>query len=760
METNVHRNALKSGYRLHWYQIERVLGQGGFGITYLAQDSNLDCPVAIKEYLPVEISMREATSAIYPVSGDWTQQYRWGLERFIAEARLLAKFKHPHIVRVLNVFEANNSAYMVMAYEEGESLQHIFKCRKTMDEAELLTILIPILNGLEKIHQSGFIHRDVKPANIFIRTDGSPVLLDFGSARLALGEKTLTLTALYSPGYAPMEQYYSKGDLQGPWTDIYALSATLYRAVAGVAPVDALNRSQGIFRGSTDPLKPALELGRDRYTDAFLKAIDHGLAFKPELRPQSIAIWRQEFSAPKSSPASMPSIPMGAEGTDVDTTNLAATLPSVTDDSQPMEDLERHQTQPESLRTMSGIWRWGITVGLCVGIVSVSMFLWLNRGSFFENSAPTKPVNARTPPLTVEPVVTDEPLSATETKVPPTETDQAKPPGAEPPTDIDVSRPQNNQEELSKNEQINDLLAAASRDIKAFHLTRPKGNNALEKYRAVLALQPDQQEATQGIREIMDRLLRLANEAIQHKDWAKALARIDQAATIEPEARDVAMARKALNIRKAEYEKQSADAQKEARSQDPKQNVKTLIDLAMQAMGRTEWHKTHVYLDRAAAIEPENDDIVLLRDELVSRRTKAATPPLAAQKGPTSEEAGSEEPRSAPAVSALVKIQKATSSLPTARPGETIRFYTEYSLTLPAGTKYTFLEATWVLTRNGKKMGKEGIVSRMVNPGVNTASTELILPQYTKPGRFMVEHKVQAADSSAVAKSHFSVVLK
>ena len=760
METNVHRNALKSGYRLHWYQIERVLGQGGFGITYLAQDSNLDCPVAIKEYLPVEISMREATSAIYPVSGDWTQQYRWGLERFIAEARLLAKFKHPHIVRVLNVFEANNSAYMVMAYEEGESLEHILKRRKTMDEAELLTILIPILNGLEKIHQSGFIHRDVKPANIFIRTDGSPVLLDFGSARLALGEKTRTLTALYSPGYAPMEQYYSKSDLQGPWTDIYALSATLYRAVAGVAPVDALERSQGIFSGSIDPLKPALELGRDRYTDAFLKAIDHGLGFKPELRPQSIAIWRQEFSALQSSPASMPSIPMRTEGTDVDTINLAATLPSATDDSQRMEDLKRHREQPKSLRTMSGIRRWGITVGLCVGIVSVSTLLWLNRGSFFENSAPTKPVNARTPPLTVEPVVTDEPLSATETKVPPTETDQAKPPGAEPPTDIDVSPPQNNQKEISKGEQINDLLAAASRDIKASHLTKPKGNNAIEKYRAVLALQPDQLEATQGIREIVDRLLRLANKAIQHKDWAKALAHIDQAATIEPEARDVAMARKALNIRKAEYEKQFTDAQKEAQSQDPKQNVKTLIDLAMQAMGRTEWDKAQVYLDQAAAIEPEDDDIVLLRDELISRRTKVTTPPLAPQKGPTSEEAGSEEPRSAPEASALVKIQKATSSLPTARPGETISFYTEYSLTLPAGTKYTFLEATWVLKRNGKKMGKEGIFSRMVKPGVNTVSTELTLPQYTKPGRFMVEHKVQAGDSTDVAKSYFSVVLK
>ena len=161
----------------------KILGQGGFGITYLAYDSNLDEDVAIKEYLPIELAVREGDYSVHPVSEDHGNNFQWGLERFISEARTLTRFKHPNIVRVRNVFEDNNTAYMVMEYEEGESLQELLSRRKTMEEAEILNILLPILGGLQLIHEKKFIHRDIKPANIFIRKDGSPVLLDFGSAR-------------------------------------------------------------------------------------------------------------------------------------------------------------------------------------------------------------------------------------------------------------------------------------------------------------------------------------------------------------------------------------------------------------------------------------------------------------------------------------------------------------------------------------------------------------------------------------------------
>ncbi len=184
MPGKIHRNSLKPGHKVLWYEIKEVLGQGGFGITYLAYDPNLKTNVAIKEYLPIELAVREGDFSVHPVTEDLGKQYTWGLERFITEAQTLAKFKHPNLVRVLSVSEENNTAYMVMEYEEGQSLQEKLKGKRTLEEAELLKILIPILGGLEIVHKAGFIHRDIKPDNIFIREDGSPVLLDFGSAPL------------------------------------------------------------------------------------------------------------------------------------------------------------------------------------------------------------------------------------------------------------------------------------------------------------------------------------------------------------------------------------------------------------------------------------------------------------------------------------------------------------------------------------------------------------------------------------------------
>ncbi|MFQ5658818.1 MAG: serine/threonine protein kinase [Gammaproteobacteria bacterium] len=293
-----YRNSLQPGYKLHWYLIRSVLGQGGFGITYLAEDTNLDQLVAIKEFLPVEMAMREGDACIQPVSGDYGEQFKWGLERFISEAQTLARFKHENIVRVFTVFPENNTAYMIMECEQGQGLHEILKTRKTIPEDELTGILMPLLDGLEQIHEAGFIHRDIKPPNIFIREDGSPVLLDFGSARQSFGQQTRTLTSLISPGYAPFEQYVSKSDRQGPWTDVYGLGATLYRAVTGKHPLAAMDRSEALLHTGRDIYVPANEICRDRYSEGFLRCIDHAMAFKAADRPQSIASWRQQFNAP------------------------------------------------------------------------------------------------------------------------------------------------------------------------------------------------------------------------------------------------------------------------------------------------------------------------------------------------------------------------------------------------------------------------------------------------------------------------------
>lgn len=178
-------NALPSDFDVHWYKISRVLGHGGFGITYLALDTNLDQAVAIKEYLPGSIAMRGPNHEVLPLTLDHATDYAWGLERFISEGRTLARFDHPAVVRVLSVFEAHGTAYLVMRFERGSTLGAILKDKKTLPETELVKILEACMEGLETVHKAGFIHRDIKPPNIYLRDDGGAVLIDFGSARQA-----------------------------------------------------------------------------------------------------------------------------------------------------------------------------------------------------------------------------------------------------------------------------------------------------------------------------------------------------------------------------------------------------------------------------------------------------------------------------------------------------------------------------------------------------------------------------------------------
>jgi TPR repeat protein/tRNA A-37 threonylcarbamoyl transferase component Bud32 len=301
-------NALKRGFLLHWYEIKSILGQGGFGITYLAYDKNLAHEVAIKEYVPVELSGRGTDNSVVPFSPELEQRYRWGLERFIEEARTLGHFKHPSIVSVRNVFEANNTAYMVMDYELGESLQDILTRRKVMDEADIRTTIFPIIEGVKLVHAHGFVHRDIKPANIFVRVDGEPVLLDFGSARQAMVETHNAITSVFSKGYAPIEQYQSEEEQQGPWTDIYALGATLYRAITGIPPVDAIDRSSSLSMSSRDPYVPAMEVGKDRYSPELLKLIDDALRFNSQDRPQTMSEWLAGFNVATDAAAAQPDV--------------------------------------------------------------------------------------------------------------------------------------------------------------------------------------------------------------------------------------------------------------------------------------------------------------------------------------------------------------------------------------------------------------------------------------------------------------------
>ncbi len=287
------RNALPMQSMLQEYRIEQVLGAGGFGITYRARDTNLDKDVAIKEYLPGELAMRAPDGKVVAQGTTHEAGYQWGLERFLQEARTLAKFSHPHIVRVLRYFEANATAYMVMDYEQGDPLKTVLQHDPQPPEERLKALVAPLLDGLAAVHATGFLHRDIKPDNIFVRADGRPVLIDFGAARQALGSETRSLTAILTPGYAPLEQYSGEGR-QGPWTDLYAMGGVLYRAVADRNPPDAVTRIRG------DTLAAGLAAARGRYSESFLRAIEWALTLDEKKRPQNVAQWKASLLSEKT----------------------------------------------------------------------------------------------------------------------------------------------------------------------------------------------------------------------------------------------------------------------------------------------------------------------------------------------------------------------------------------------------------------------------------------------------------------------------
>jgi WD40 repeat protein/serine/threonine protein kinase len=290
-----HLLALPAGTELVGeYRIDRVLGAGGFGITYLAEELALGREVTIKEYFPGDFAARNGSNEAVPRSRESEGDYQWGLDRFIAEAQTLAMFDHRNIVRVYRYFRANNTGYMVLHFEEGQSLKGwLQSLGRAPRQFELDQIVAPLLDALEVIHNANFLHRDIAPDNIIIRRDGAPVLIDFGSARGDIARHSRTVSALVKPGYSPYEQYAETGSQQGPWTDIYALAATLYHAITGKRPPDAPSR---IVK---DELVPAREAALSSYRPGFLRAIDQALSLDIKKRPQSIPEWRGPLLAPE-----------------------------------------------------------------------------------------------------------------------------------------------------------------------------------------------------------------------------------------------------------------------------------------------------------------------------------------------------------------------------------------------------------------------------------------------------------------------------
>lgn len=345
---------LERGHALQEFIVEQVLGLGGSSIVYLARDIKLDRRVAVKEYLPGTIAMRAPGGEVVPRLPRFAESYEKGLQSFINEARLLGSFDHPSLVKVYRFWADNGTAYMAMPYYEGMTLKKWLKdLGAPPSEKWLRAIAQALTQALSVLHEQGCMHRDVAPDNILMlydRASGNyleqtprPVLLDFGAARRVVADATQNLTSLLKSGYSPVEQYDNESKLlQGPWSDVYALSAVLYTAAIGKPP------NAAIARLVRDDLVSARVAGKGRYSQSFLAAIDAGLAVRPEKRPQSMAAFEQLLDRPEPPPPDR-TVPV-ASATAVD---LA---------------LEPVQQDPSQTR-----W-WYVAAAVAVGLLAVALF--------------------------------------------------------------------------------------------------------------------------------------------------------------------------------------------------------------------------------------------------------------------------------------------------------------------------------------------------------------------------------------------------
>ena len=372
--------ALPLGTRLGDYRLDAIIGHGGFGITYRAFDTQLAKFVAIKEYFPVEFAMRRPDGHVAPRGTRFADDFVWGRERFLDEARALARFRHAHIVPVLRYFEANGTAYTVMEFEDGRSVAQLLRApnRRLLPD-EVRRLAEGLLSGLRAVHAQGFLHRDIKPSNIIVRHDGVPVLIDFGAARQAMGGRTRTLTSILTPQYAPIEQYALDGR-QGPWSDIYSAAAVLHHAVAGSPPPEAVSRV------GADPYRPLAVTQADRFDQTLLAAIDSGLAFAPDQRPQTVADWSALFGA------ALPQVD------DTPTRRLpgAAVAPRLGGASR--EALEPGSVTPHSDRPGSKTGVWVIVVLMVAAAVALWRYQPEIRSLLAAAPSPSRPA-AEAPPL-------------------------------------------------------------------------------------------------------------------------------------------------------------------------------------------------------------------------------------------------------------------------------------------------------------------------------------------------------------------------
>ncbi len=282
---------LPEGYALQNYRILRVLASGGFSFVYLAHDEN-ETPVAIKEYLPATLALR-GSGDVPKIPEENLAVYRYGMKCFFEEGRALAGLSHPNVIRVMNFFRANETVYMAMRYERGRTLQeHIHARRGALKETWIAHTFITLLNGLREVHSNKLLHLDIKPGNIYVRNDGTPLLIDFSAARQTLTGEGTKLPPMYTPGFASPEHHGDRENL-GPWSDIYSVGASIYACLAGTVPIPADQRKD------KDKLEPARKAWSGKYSNELLDTVDWCLRLNHMERPQSVFALQKALTGEK-----------------------------------------------------------------------------------------------------------------------------------------------------------------------------------------------------------------------------------------------------------------------------------------------------------------------------------------------------------------------------------------------------------------------------------------------------------------------------
>ncbi|WOD20096.1 serine/threonine-protein kinase [Paraburkholderia kirstenboschensis] len=391
------QHALPAGTRLGEFEIVSVIGEGGFGIVYLAHDTQLGRNVAIKEYIPAALASRVGTAEVSVRSQRHEDTFRAGLKSFINEARLLARFDHHSLVKVYRFWEANGTAYMVMPYYEGMTLRDGLRLMPTPpDEAWLFGLLTPLIDALAVLHAAQCYHRDIAPDNIMLlKGGGRPLLLDFGAARRVIGDMTQALTVILKPGYAPIEQYAEVAALkQGPWTDVYALAAVVYFAILGKTPPPSVGRMM------SDTYVPLADAAAGRYSERFLRAIDHALAVRPESRPQSVHVLARELGISMPDPADIASGSDASGVGDLRGSSSSATLrnpSSASGESMGESNSTQRRPQPPAAAVLDAKNRnrTGLIAGAAVCVVALAAVgAWMATRS----SAPVATAPRSSPP--------------------------------------------------------------------------------------------------------------------------------------------------------------------------------------------------------------------------------------------------------------------------------------------------------------------------------------------------------------------------